>query len=450
MPHILVVDDDEETRAALTALAAAQDVPCESAASLEEARSRIAARCPSPVLCDLMLPDGSGMSLLDELPRDRCQIVVATGYASLDSAIRAIRLGASDYLVKPFNMERVQNLLSRVTRQEARADNLEALAEELRRSSRFGRMLGRSRAMLGVYDAIARVAGTPASVLLTGESGTGKELAAQTVHDLSPRHAQPFVAINCGALPANLIESEMFGHERGSFTGAERDHRGFFERAHGGTLFLDEITEMPIELQVRLLRVLETRQVLRLGGTREVEVDVRIVAATNRDPLASIEQGKLRADLYHRINVFPIALPPLREREDDVVLLAEAFLETLNQQSGRALRFSEAARQEMSQRGWRGNVRELRNLVQRAAIFCEGERIDTLPLPIMDELSEAARIPGDSVSVPLDVPLDEMDRRLVTATLAHCAGVKAHAAEMLGISLKTLYSRLALGRDEQA
>ncbi|WP_176055728.1 sigma 54-interacting transcriptional regulator, partial [Paraburkholderia caribensis] len=157
---------------------------------------------------------------------------------------------------------------------------------------------------------------------------TGKELAAQTVHDLSPRHAQPFVAINCGALPANLIESEMFGHERGSFTGAERDHRGFFERAHGGTLFLDEITEMPIELQVRLLRVLETRQVLRLGGTREVEVDVRIVAATNRDPLASIEQGKLRADLYHRINVFPIALPPLREREDDVVLLAEAFLET--------------------------------------------------------------------------------------------------------------------------
>ncbi|WP_186022626.1 sigma-54-dependent transcriptional regulator [Burkholderia gladioli] len=450
MPHILVVDDDEETRAALTALAAAQDVPCESAASLEEARSRIAARCPSLVLCDLMLPDGSGMSLLDELPRDRCQIVVATGYASLDSAIRAIRLGASDYLVKPFNMERVQNLLSRVTRQEARADNLEALAEELRRSSRFGRMLGRSRAMLSVYDAIARVAGTPASVLLTGKSGTGKELAAQTVHDLSPRHAQPFVAINCGALPANLIESEMFGHERGSFTGAERDHRGFFERAHGGTLFLDEITEMPIELQVRLLRVLETRQVLRLGGTREVEVDVRIVAATNRDPLASIEQGKLRADLYHRINVFPIALPPLREREDDVVLLAEAFLETLNQQSGRALRFSEAARQEMSQRGWRGNVRELRNLVQRAAIFCEGERIDTLPLPIMDELSEAARIPGDSVSVPLDVPLDEMDRRLVTATLAHCAGVKAHAAEMLGISLKTLYSRLALGRDEQA
>ncbi|MGN4225537.1 sigma-54-dependent transcriptional regulator, partial [Burkholderia gladioli] len=238
MPHILVVDDDEETRAALTALAAAQDVPCESAASLEEARSRIAARCPSLVLCDLMLPDGSGMSLLDELPRERCQIVVATGYASLDSAIRAIRLGASDYLVKPFNMERVQNLLSRVTRQEARADNLEALAEELRRSSRFGRMLGRSRAMLGVYDAIARVAGTPASVLLTGESGTGKELAAQTVHDLSPRHAQPFVAINCGALPANLIESEMFGHERGSFTGAERDHRGFFERAHGGTLFL--------------------------------------------------------------------------------------------------------------------------------------------------------------------------------------------------------------------
>ncbi|WP_186156962.1 sigma-54-dependent transcriptional regulator [Burkholderia gladioli] len=443
MPHILVVDDDADIRAAMAAFAASQDLPCDTADSLGQARERIAARLPSLVLCDLMLPDGSGLSLLDELPRERCEFVVATGNASLDTAIRAIRLGASDYLVKPFNMERVQRLLSRVARQEQRADNLEALAAELRRSSRFGRMLGRSPAMLGVYDAIARVAGTSASVLLTGESGTGKELAAQTVHDLSPRHDQPFVAINCGALPANLIESEMFGHERGSFTGAERDHRGFFERADGGTLFLDEITEMPIELQVRLLRVLETRRVMRLGGAREVEVDVRIVAATNRDPLASIDEGTLRADLYHRINVFPIALPPLREREDDVVLLAEDFLETLNQQAGRALRFSEAARREMRQRNWRGNVRELRNLVQRAAIFCEGELIDTLPLPIIDELTQAAQVPGESVSVPLAVPLDEMDRRLVAATLAHCAGVKAHAAEMLGISLKTLYSRLA-------
>ncbi|MEK6346703.1 MAG: sigma-54 dependent transcriptional regulator [Burkholderia sp.] len=443
MPHILVVDDDEETRMAMLTLAQAQALGCATAATLAEARLRIGERQPNLVLCDLMLPDGSGMALFEELTKLGCEIVVTTGHASLDSAIRALRLGASDYLVKPVNMERLQGLLTRVARHTSRGDLLLGLATELRETSRFGPMLGRSEPMLAVYDAITRVTATGASVLLTGESGTGKELAAQTIHELSPRREGPFVAINCGAISARLIESEMFGHERGSFTGADRDHRGFFERADGGTLFLDEITEMPVDLQVRLLRVLETRHVRRLGGSREREVDVRIVAATNRDPLAAIDLGSLRADLFHRINVFPIFLPPLRERGQDIVLLADAFLARFNDASGRRLRFSEAAQRTLTQRRWRGNVRELRNLVQRAAIFCEHERIEALPPAILDEVSDPSVDLGESVQVPLGTPLDEMDRRLVVATLAHCGGVKAAAAEMLGISLKTLYSRLA-------
>ena len=245
------------------------------------------------------------MDLFDALPKhSHCEMVLTTGHASLETAIDALRRGATDYLVKPLNMQRL-NSIARVPRTTALHEIAE-LRSELQRLGRFGRMLGSSPAMQAVYDAIGRVARTEASVLLTGESGTGKELAAQTVHDLSLRRRGPFLAVNCGAIAANLVESEMFGHDRGSFTGAERQHKGFFERADGGTLFLDEITEMPLESQVKLLRVLETGRLTRLGSTREIDVDVRIVAATNRDPEAAMADGKLRPDLFHRINVFPI------------------------------------------------------------------------------------------------------------------------------------------------
>ncbi|MBI0328310.1 sigma-54-dependent transcriptional regulator [Burkholderia plantarii] len=442
MPHILVVDDDSETRAALAALADALDVTCDTAASIDEARACLASRQPDLILCDLMLPDGSGMLLFDSAPPG-CDFVVATGHASLDSAISAIRAGATDYLVKPLDIERLRQLLSRVSLRESPVADVAVLAEELKKSGRFGRMLGNSAAMLTVYDSIARVAATDASVLLTGESGTGKEVAAQTIHEFSDRRHGAFVGINCGAVPPNLIESEMFGHERGSFTGAEREHKGFFERAHGGTLFLDEITEMPTDLQVRFLRVLETERIVRLGGTREIDVDVRIIAATNRDPEASIESGALRADLYHRINVYPIALPPLRERGRDVALLANAFLAKINEETGGRLVFSSAAIADLESRQWRGNVRELRNLVQRAAIFCSGDVIDSLPPPVMEELSMGATAGDKVVTVPLGTPLEEMDRRLISATLAHHGGVKSRAAETLDVSLKTIYNRLA-------
>ncbi len=313
MPYILIVEDDADTRDMLCALAHTQQLACDAAATLEEARALIATHTPDLVLCDLVLPDGNGMDLFDELPKGaHVEMVLTTGHASLETAIDALRRGATDYLVKPLNMQRLNSIFARVPRTGVLHEEIAALRSELQRLGRFGRMLGRSPVMQTMYDAIGRVAGTEASVLLMGESGTGKELAAQTIHDLSLRRKGPFLAVNCGAIAANLVESEMFGHDRGSFTGADRQHKGFFERADGGTLFLDEITEMPVESQVKLLRVLETGRLTRLGSARELDVDVRIVAATNLDPEAAMADGKLRPDLYHRINVFPITLPPLR------------------------------------------------------------------------------------------------------------------------------------------
>jgi DNA-binding NtrC family response regulator len=446
MPYVLIVEDDADTRAMLAALAQAQQLTCDTAATLEEARARMVVHTPDLVLCDLVLPDGNGMDLFDELPAGaHCEMVLTTGHASLETAIDALRHGATDYLVKPLNMQRLNSIFARVPRTSVLHAEIAALRSELKRLGRFGRMLGSAPPMQAMYDAIGRVAVTEASVLLTGESGTGKELVAQTIHDLSLRRRGPFLAINCGAIAANLVESEMFGHDRGSFTGAERQHKGFFERADGGTLFLDEVTEMPVESQVKLLRVLETGRVTRLGSAREIDVDVRIVAATNRDPEAAMEAGKLRADLYHRINVFPIALPPLRARGDDIPMLAQAFLQRLNEDSGRAMRFAPAALDALRTYAWPGNVRELRNLVQRASIFNDDDVIASLPPPIMTEASVSgdAQADAERVTVSFGTTLEEVDRRIILGTLAKCGGVKAQAAEVLDVSLKTIYNRLA-------
>jgi len=291
---------------------------------------------------------------------------------------------------------------------------------------------------------ILRVAPTEASVLVTGETGTGKELVAETVHALSRRARKPFVAVNCGAIAPTLIESEFFGHERGSFTGAERKHRGVFERADGGTLFLDEITEMPLELQVRLLRVLETGIVTRVGGDQVVKVDVRIVAATNRSLKEGVAEGKLREDLLYRLLVFPISLPALREREGDIALLANHFLDQLNRNAGSAKHFSQAALAKLQQHPWPGNVRELKHIVEHAFIMARGDVVEAEAVP----LSEGTEVPppaplGERV-VPMEVgtSIAEMERQLILATLEHCEGNKNRAAQTLGISLKTLYNRL--------
>ena len=297
---------------------------------------------------------------------------------------------------------------------------------------RFGRLYGSSPAMQDVYRMIDKVAPTEATVFVTGESGGGKELVARTIHERSGRSRGPFVAINCGAIPSNLIEAELFGHDKGAFTGASRNHRGCFERAEGGTLLLDEITEMSPEMQVRLLRVLETERFMR-----EIRANVRIIAATNRDPHDAVKDGKLREDLLYRLAVFPINLPPLREREGDAELLAEHFLQQLNLEAGTDKQFSRAALVTIRTHQWPGNVRELKNAVHRAFIMADSE--------VELDLSGLAcpAVEGECLRVPIGTPLAEMERQAIFATLDHCGGNKRRAAEILGVSLKTLYNRLA-------
>ncbi|SDV47718.1 sigma-54-dependent transcriptional regulator [Chitinasiproducens palmae] len=441
MPHVLIVDDDANTRDALVELIRSDGLTTAAAGDLREARIQMVRQLPDVIFTDLKLPDGDGVELFDDLePASGVEVIVITGHATVESAVNALKLGATDYLVKPINFQRVKAILSRLPRTGDLKAEIGSLRGELRRFGRFGLMLGSSPAMQRVYDQINKVAPTAASVLLIGESGTGKEVAAQTVHELSLRRKHPFVAVNCGAISPNLIESEMFGHERGSFTGADRQHKGYFERANGGTLFLDEVTEMPIELQVKLLRVLETGVFMRVGTTKEIETDVRLVAATNRDPEQAVEEGKLRLDLYHRLNVFPIQLPPLHERGRDVQLLAESFLNGLNERYSTNKTFPPSSIETMMSYNWPGNVRELKNYVQRAYIMASSDSVDTTAVPLQISLSKPQA--AASVTIPFGTSLAEADRQLILATLEQCGGVKTRAAEILGISLKTLYNRL--------
>lgn len=304
---------------------------------------------------------------------------------------------------------------------------------------RFSRLMGTSAPMQQLYEQVAKVAPTSATVLLTGESGTGKEVVAQTIHDLSRRRERAFLPVNCGAISPQLIESELFGHEKGSFTGAVRDHRGFFERAHGGTLFLDEITEMQVELQVKLLRVLETRFFSRVGSDREIETDVRIIAATNRSPEEAVKSGQLREDLLYRLQVFPIHLPPLREREEDIELLARFFLDEFNKSEHSDKRFSDCAIKVLSGHHWPGNLRELRNVVYRAFIMADGV-IEERHFP--RNFGEPSNISGPVFTVRVGSSVAEVERDLILATLDQCHGKKEKAAEILGVSVKTLYNRL--------
>jgi len=313
------------------------------------------------------------------------------------------------------------------------------------------RLIGNSPAMQKVRDLIGRVAPTDSTVLICGESGCGKELVAESIHAMSPRADKPFVAINCAAIPATLIEAELFGHERGSFTGAMRTREGVFERAGGGTLLLDEITEMPLDLQSRLLRVLETKRLNRVGGNSDLEVDARVVASTNRSPAQAFEEGRLREDIYYRLAVVTVQLPPLRERGEDVLVLAEFFLGELNLRHGTRKRLSEDLRARFVQHRWPGNVRELRNAVERAYILCDGElSLSEQDMPTLRTAHEGESAGTDLVQVPIGATLDEIERTFILATLRHFEGDKRRAADVLGCSLKTLYNKLhAYQRERQ-
>lgn len=466
MNHVLIVDDDIDSATTMRELVGGDRFSVAVAHTLRDARRQIAMQPPNLLLLDLQLPDGSGMELFsDPQVVDESKIVLVTGHASLDSSIEAFRRGAMDYLVKPVGIRRLEDILACFKEPAHSAPSPQAPAgTDWLTEGRFGRLWGKSAAMQQVYEQINRVARTSVTVLITGESGTGKEVVAQTLHELSPRRSKPFLAVNCGAISPNLIESEIFGHEKGSFTGAERQHQGFFEQAAGGTLFLDEVTEMPLDLQVKLLRVLETGRFMRVGSTQTQETQVRVIAATNRPPFEAVATGKLREDLLYRLNVFPIELPPLRDRLSDVPLLANHFLDAISKHEGQAKQFSSAALRRLSAYHWPGNVRELRNAVQRAYVMATGDvvgdewlprapgpRSDSGGIPIALPLDPPAHagapglLPGPEepmLNLPIGLSMAQAERLLIQATLKQCLYQKERTAAVLGISLKTLYNRL--------
>ena len=441
MPTTLIVEDDAAQRDGLRDLVQREGFEdVRTAGTIAEARAEIAKAMPDVILTDLRLPDGSGVELLRDRSDGRPEVILITGHATVDSAVEALRLGVLDYLTKPIDVARLKAVLSNVSRTLDLSHEVGSLRHELRRHGRLGQLIGWSPSMQQVYDLIAKVAPTNATVLVTGDSGTGKEVVAQTIHDLSARRRAPLLAVNCGAISPTLIESELFGHERGSFTGAAQRHKGYFERAEGGTLFLDEITEMPIELQVKLLRVLESATYVRLGGEQTITADVRVIAATNQVPARAVADGKLREDLYYRLNVFPIALPGLRARDGDIELLARHFLDEINSRSTTRKQFTAAAIARLERHEWPGNVRELRNVVERAYIL-GNEQIEASHItPDLGNPTTAP--PGGGASFKVGTSLATAEQHLILATLEYFEGDKKKTAETLGISLKTLYNRL--------
>ena len=448
MPHALLVEDDESSLEALDRLVQHHGFTTSSVQTLEQARKEIDVQAPEFAVLDIDLPDGSGLELVEQLRGGfDTEIVVVTGYGSIESAVEALHNGVFDYMTKPLDIQRFERLLTGIKRTVALRKEVSQLRADLRRAGRFDRLVGSSTAMQEVYDLVMRVAGTSSTVLLTGETGTGKDMVAQTIHRMSRRSDEPFVAVNCGAIQPSLIESELFGHEPGSFTGASRMRKGVFEQANGGSLFLDEITEMPAELQVKLLRVLENRMIQRVGGEKTIPVDVRLIAATNRSPEAAVKDGKLREDLFYRLKVFPIRVPPLRERAGDVELLASYFLSELNDQANESKHFEPEALDRLRVHRWPGNVRELRNVVERAFIL-SAERITPEHVQV-EPASEVVATSGSGFALEVGTSIAEAEKRLILATLERLDGNKKQAAETLGISLKTLYNRLnsyGLGR----
>jgi DNA-binding NtrC family response regulator len=364
-----------------------------------------------------------------------------------------MKIGAEHYFEKPLNpnkLQQLQRLLERLAELNLHKRENQAFRRQLNDRGRFGKIIGSSPAMRALYQVLEQAAPTPASMLILGESGTGKELVAQTIHQLSPRASHPFVAINCAAIPDTLLESEIFGHEKGAFTGATDRRAGCFELADRGTLFLDEIAEMTPATQVKLLRVLQERKFRRLGGRIEQEVDVRVLAATNIDPAIAIREGRLREDLFYRLNVFTISLPPLRDRKEDLTLLIQAFVDEFNARDNRSVKFvSAAAMQILKQYDWPGNVRELRNVIERATILARGELIEPAHLPVLSSTPvPTPAAPANGVTIAPGMTVDEAEQKLIMATLESAGGNKTRAADMLGISLKTLHNKLNRFKEE--
>jgi DNA-binding NtrC family response regulator len=460
---VLIVEDEPHALMGLAELISGWGYQTETACDGVEGWEKALAWDPAIVVTDLKMPRMDGIGLLTKLNEEgsglsaNVAVVMLTAMGSIQLAVDAMKLGAYDFLQKPVDPTRLRTILANATRQRDTEIELEVARRRLRETGVLGALVGNSRSMREIFGLIEQIAPSNVSVLITGESGTGKELVARTLHDLSPRKTRPFVAVNCAAIPETLIESEIFGHEKGAFTGAAERRAGCFELASGGTLLLDEIGEMPAGTQAKLLRVLEERKFRRLGARTEQDVDVRVLAATNRDPTQAVAQGHLRPDLYYRLNVFNISMPPLREHIEDVRPMAEAMLEEMNRKHGRRVSgLAPSLLDRMMTYDWPGNGRELRNTVERAVILCpDGAPLDAgfLP-PGFGKLQVQAALPLDDsvISVRVGSTVDDAERLLILRTLEATGQNKTRAAEILGVSLKTLHNKLkeyGRAREEQ-
>lgn len=440
---VLVVDDEPAVREVLRLRVEAWGPRVVVAADVAEAERAIGEAMPDVVVSDIVLPDASGLELLGRLTKENPDrpVILMTAHGSVDVAVEAMKKGARDFLLKPLDYSKLQSLILSAALEVEHRREARALDEKLERGAGLGPLVGTSRPMRELYRVIELLAASDASAILTGESGTGKEVVARTVHELSRRRGGPFVAVNAAAIPEGLVESELFGHEQGAFTGATHSRPGCFELANGGTLLLDEIAEMPLALQPKLLRILEAGKVRRLAGRNEIPLNVRVLAATNRSPAQAIREGKLRDDLFYRLGVFELALPPLRERMEDLPLLARHFVVEFNAKHGTTVAgLGEDARALLETYAWPGNVRELRNVLERAVVLARGGWIEQAHLPPYLR----AHVPGGepTLTIPVGITAAEAERRLILRTLELVGQNKSEAARRLGMDVKTLRTRL--------
>ena len=448
-PHILVVDDEESICQLLEVMLTEEGYWVRTATSYDEAMKLFETDQFDVVIADIMMPDVDGLTLLKDVKKvdPEIPVILITAYASLGSAVEALRYGAFDYITKPFKMDQIRYAVKRALETRALRRENRILKRELRRESDLSKFIGVSDAVREIKQLVRKIALTDSTVLITGESGTGKELIARAIHQLSPRADGPFITINCAAIPETLLESELFGYVKGAFTGATTNKEGLFRAAHGGTFFLDEVGEISPDIQAKLLRMLETHQIIPLGATKPVEVDVRLIAATNKDLARMVDEGKFRRDLFYRLNVIHIHIPPLRERPEDIIPIAEHYVQVIaNRMNCPAPKLSREAMQLLQGARWEGNVRELENVLERAMIMCDGDVI--LPEHLPDYIRNApqtAAVPektaGEQVLGRV-LPLDEIEKAYILWAILQCGGNKSEAAKKLGIDLSTLYRKI--------
>jgi two-component system response regulator PilR (NtrC family) len=449
---VLVVDDERSMREFLAIFLKRAGHEVTMAASGKEGLEQLLAAPPDVLITDLKMPGKlGGLDLLAAVKEHRLdtEVIVVTAYASPETALSAMKQGAYDYLTKPFKVDDINAVISRAMEKRALVQANAALREQVAGRYRLASLLGKSPAMQRVFELIGKIHATRTSVLITGESGTGKELVARALHSEGPRADRPFVAVNCGAIPDELMESELFGHVKGAFTGAVSDKPGLFHAAEGGILFLDEIGELSLGMQVKLLRALQERMVKPVGGNQERDVDVRVVAATNRELEAEVSRGAFRSDLYYRLNVIELRLPPLRQRREDVPMLIEHFLRRFSTEQGRlGMQLSPEAMRALQEYDYPGNVRELENIIERAVTLASSSKIELGDLPALRAAPTPAARESDGLAIPtegidLDRVLGDYERKIIERALEQSEGVRKRAAQLLGISFRSLRYRLA-------